>query len=110
MQNVYDLAHELARSLKETDQYKDYAAAKQRIDSKPDLAKMIEDFQQKSVEIQTKQMMGEEPDADAMAQFQQIYSIVVSDPLAAEYFQKQMVLSQIVSELYGILGEALNFE
>ena len=24
MQNVYDIAHELVRSLKETDQYKDY--------------------------------------------------------------------------------------
>ena len=110
MQNVYDIAHELARSLKETDQYKDYTAAKKKIDANPDLAKMIEDFQKKSMEIQAKQMTGEEPDADAMAQFQQIYSIVVSDPLAAEYFQKQMVLSQIVSELYGIIGEALNFE
>lgn len=110
MQNVYDIAHELARSLKETDQYKDYAAAKQKIDANPDLAKMIEDFQQKSMDIQTKQMMGEEPDADAIAQFQQMYSIVLSDPLAGEYMQKQLVLSQIVSELYGILGEALKFD
>lgn len=110
MQNVYDIAHELARSLKETDQFKDYAEAKKKIDANPDLAKMIEDFQKKSIEIQTKQMTGEELDADAMNQFQQMYSIVLSDPLAGEYLQKQMVLSQIVSELYGILGEALNFE
>lgn len=110
MQNVYDIAHELTRSLKETDQYKDYAAAKKKIDANPSLAKMIEDFQQKSMEIQTKQMMGEEADKDAMAQFQQAYSIVLSDPLAAEYMQKQLLLSQIVSEIYGIIGEALKFE
>ena len=110
MQNVYDIAHELSRSLKETDQYKDYAAAKKKIDDNPDLAKMIEDFQKNSMEIQTKQMMGEEPDADALAKFQQLYSIVLSDPLAGEYLQKQMLLSQIVSELYGIIGEALKFE
>ena len=109
MQNVYDIAHELARSLKETDQFKDYAEAKKKIDANPDLAKMIEDFQKKSIEIQTKQMTGEELDADAMNQFQQMYSIVLSDPLAAEYMQKQMSLSQIVSDLYGILGEALKF-
>ena len=85
MQNVYDIAHELARSLKETDQFKDYADAKKKIDANPDLAKMIEDFQKKSIEIQTKQMTGEELDADAMNQFQQMYSIVLSDPLAGEY-------------------------
>ncbi|MCQ2553679.1 MAG: YlbF family regulator [Clostridia bacterium] len=110
MQNVYDLAHELARSLKETDQYKDYAAAKKKIDANADLAKMIEDFQQKSMEIQSAQMMGQEPNPEAVAQFQQMYGIVLSDPLAAEYMQKQMSLSQIVTELYGILGEALKFE
>ena len=30
MQNVYDLAHELVRSLKETDQFKDYKDAEIR--------------------------------------------------------------------------------
>ena len=110
MQNVYDLAHELTRSLKETDQYKDYAAAKKKLDANPDLSKMIEDFQKKSLEIQTKQMTGETPDPQLMQQFQQMYSIVLSDPLSAEYMQKQMSLSQIVSELYGIIGEALKFE
>lgn len=110
MQNVYDLAHELARSLKETDQFKDYAESKKKIDANPDLAKMIEDFQQKSVEIQTKQMTGEEPAEDVMNAFQQAYQIILSDPSAADFLQKQMALSQIVTELYGILGEALKFE
>jgi len=110
MQNVYDIAHELARSLKETDQYKDYAAAKAKIDANPDLSKMIEDFQKQSLELQTKQMTGEEPDTALMEQFQKMYQIVLTDPLAAEYMQKQMSLSQIVSDLYGILGEALKFE
>ena len=34
MQNVYDLAHELVRSLKETDQFKDYVDAKKALDAK----------------------------------------------------------------------------
>lgn len=110
MQNVYDIAHELARSLKETDQFKDYEAAKKKIDANPDLAKMIEDFQQKSVEMQSKSMMGEEPDQEMLDNFQKMYQIVLSDPAAADYMQKQMALSQIVSDLYGILGEALKFE
>ena len=46
MNNVYDLAHDLARSLKETDQYKNYAAVKARVDAEPSLAKMVNDFQE----------------------------------------------------------------
>lgn len=110
MQNVYDVAHELARSLKETDQYKDYAAVKAKIDANEDLAKMIGDFQQKSLELQAGQLTGEEPDEEAMKQFQQMYAIVIGDPVCAEFMQKQMALSQIVSDLYEILGEALKFE
>ena len=44
MNNVYDLAHDLARSLKETDQYKNYVAAKAKVDAEPSLAKMVNDF------------------------------------------------------------------
>ncbi len=110
MRNVYDVAHELARSLKETDQYKDYVAAKAKVDANQDLSKMIEDFQQKSLDIQTRQFSGEEPDEELMAQFQQMYAIVMGDPVCAEFLQKQMSLSQIVSDLYGILGEALKIE
>jgi len=110
MQNVYDIAHELAASLKETDQYKDFAAAKKTIDANPQLNQMIGDFQKKSMEIQSKQMLGEIPSAEEMGSYQQMYSIIISDPVAAQYMQKQMVLSQIVTELYGIIGEALKFE
>lgn len=109
MQNVYDVAHELVRSLKETDQYKDFFAVKAKIDANPDLKKMMEDFQQKSMEIQTQQMIGQEPSAELIGQIQQMYGIVMSDPLAAEYMQKQMTLATIVNELYGIIGEGLKF-
>ena len=49
MQNVYDVARELVHSLKECDQYKNYKAAKAKIDANADLAKMINDFTEKGM-------------------------------------------------------------
>ncbi len=107
MQNVYDIAHDLARSLKETDQYKDFVSYKKQVDANEQLKKMIDDFQAKSMEIQAKMMAGEQ-DAELAGQLQSLYGIVMSDPLASSYLQSQMTLSQIVGDIYQIIGEALN--
>ncbi|MBR5640995.1 MAG: YlbF family regulator [Firmicutes bacterium] len=111
MNNVYDLAHELARSLKETDQYKNYASVKARVDAEPALAKMVNDFQEKNMEVQTQMMLngGKAPE-EMMQQVQQLYAVVAQDPLAAQYFAAEMSYTQVVSEIYGILGEAVRFE
>ena len=106
MTNVYDLAHELVRSLKETDQYKDYKAVKQRVNGNESLSKMLNDFQEQNVKLQTSMMMGEEPSDEMKQQFQRLYAVVMSDPLAAEYMQKEMQFTQVVSEIYGIISEA----
>lgn len=110
MVNVYDLAHELARSLKETDQYKNYAAARAKVDAQPEIAKMVNDFQDKNMEAQTRMMIDGKPDEEAMQKVQQLYAIVAQDPTAAGYFAAEMAYTQVVSEIYGILGEAVRLE
>ena len=108
MQNVYDVARELVHSLKECDQFKNYKAAKIKIDAKEDLTKMINDFTEKGLELQNAAMSGQAPDEDNLSKYQQLYGVVMSDPVAAEYLNAQMALSQIVSEIYQMIGEALN--
>ena len=110
MQNVYDIAHELARSLKETDQYKNFERSKARLNSNPDLKKMLSDFQEKSMTFQTYMMSGQEAPEDLQQQVQQLSGIVMSDPTAAEYLQNEYAVSQIVSDIYGIIGEVFKDE
>ena len=107
MQNVYDEARELVHSLKECDQYKNYKAAKAKIDANEDLAKMLNDFQEKGMQLQALTMTGQTPDDETIAAYQQLYGVVMSDPSAAEYLNAQMSISQIVSEIYQMIGEAL---
>ena len=107
MQNVYDVARELVHSLKECDQYKNFKAAKLKIDANDELTKMINDFTEKGMELQTLTMTGQMPDEETLGTYQKLYGVVMSDPLAAEYLNAQMTLSQIVSEIYQMIGEAL---
>ena len=105
MQNVYDLAHELVRSLKETDQYKNYQNMKEKVSGNESLTKMLKDFQDKNMQFQLGVMQTGEPDAELQKQVQDLYGIVMADPLAAQYMQAEYSFTQVVSEIYQILGE-----
>ena len=104
--NVYDCAHNLATAIKESEEFKQYDAARAKVDANPDISNMIKDFEQKSVELQMKQMQGEEVGPDQMAGIQQLYGIVLQDPLAAEYLQTSMRFSIMMKDVYEIIGEA----
>ncbi len=105
--NVYDQAHQLAAAIKESEEYKHFKAAEEQLKTKPDLEKMIKDFQEKSMEIQLKQMSGEQPDAEDMQKLQQLYGIVAMDPIAASYMESDMRFSIMMKDVYEILGEAM---
>lgn len=110
MNNVYDIAHELARALKESEQYKHYQDMKAKISENESLSEMINDFQEKNMAMQTQQMLNGTPTEDLVAQVQSLYQIVMADPLAAQYIQAEIAFTQVVSDIYGILGEVIRVE
>ena len=99
--NVYDQAHGLANAIKDSQEYKDYARLKAEIDKNTEVSNMLKDFETKQMEIQTKQMLGEE------VTIQDLYQIVMRDPSAAEYLQAQTRFSVMMSDVYKILGDAM---
>jgi len=105
--NVYDSAHQLARALKDSEEYKNYNRIKEEISGNEELKEMLDDFQQKQLEIQTQQLFGNEVEDDKMQHIQELYQIIGRNPKAAEYLQAEMVLSKIMADIYGILGEVI---
>lgn len=104
--NVYDQAHGLAKAIKASEEFKQYDRTKQLVAQNSELDKMLKDFQQKQFEIQAKQMMGEQLTPEMMASVQELYSIVLKDPLAAEHLQNEMRFSIMMKDVYQIIGEA----
>ncbi len=105
--NVYDQAHTLAKAIKECEEYKQYMNAKDMIAKNPDLEKMIQDFQAKQLELQAKQIAGEEADADAVAKMQELMGIMMQDPAAAQYVQCEMRFALMMQDVYQILNETI---
>jgi len=104
--NVYDAAHKLANAIKDSEEFKEYKKAEAEIQKNESLNNMIKDFQTKSMEIQLKQMAGEELDKESTEKIQQLYGIVMQDPNAASFLQSNMRFSLMMKDVYEILGEA----
>jgi len=106
--NVYDAAHNLAKAIKESEEYKQYNDIKEAVSGNDELAGMLNDFQGKQFEIQAKQMMGEEIGEEMMGQIQSLYGIMMQDPTAAQYLQSEIRFSLMMNDIYKILGEVIS--
>jgi len=105
--NVYDQAHGLAKAIRESEEFKQYDQLKKIVDQNESLSAMIKDFQAKQFEMQTKQMMGENMGSEMMQSVQELYQIIMKDPMAAQYMQAEMRFSLMMNDVYKILGEVM---
>ena len=103
--NVYDQAHQLAAAIRESDEFKQYDAAKKEIEANPELDAAIKDFMKKQFEFQTAQMLGQEADGDMFQQMPQLSAVLMQDPTAANYLQCQMRFTVMMADVYKIIGE-----
>ena len=107
--NVYDQAHQLAKAIKESEDCKQFNEVKEQVEANPDLDAAIKDFMKKQFEFQASQMMGQELDQEEFLKLQQLSAVLMQDPLTGRYFQNQMVFSQMMSDVYKIIGDAADF-
>lgn len=107
MANPYDKARELVIAIKESQEYKDYLAAKEKASENQELVVALNDYQEKQFDIQKKTMMGEEIGPDVMQQMQNLYEILTRDPLAAAYLQAQIRFAMMVNGVYETISEVV---
>jgi len=105
--NVYNEAHNLAAAIKNSEEFKNYHTLREKVDSSPELSAIVNDFQAKQLELQMQQMTSGEMSDDAMQQIQQLYAVMLKDPVTAEYMQAEMRFSLMMNDVYKILGDAM---
>ena len=105
--NVYDEAHNLAKAIKESNEFKEFEKVKKQVDADEQLSEMLKDLQSKQLEIQTATMTGQEPSQELVQQMQSLATMVGTKPLAAQYMQAEATLSVMMNDVFGILGEAI---
>ena len=105
--NVYDEAHGLARALKESNEFKEFDRIREEVDDDKETSDMLKELTELQVQLQTAQMVGQQPDKDVFARFQSLNTMAMTKPLAMQYMQAQYALATMMNDVFGIVGEAI---
>ena len=98
--NVYEEAHNLARAIKESNEFKEFDRLKKEVDQDPQLSAMLKDLQMKQIQLQTKQM----------GQIQSMVTMLTAKPQAAQYLQAEARFSIMMKDVSEILADAINIK
>ena len=105
--NVYDEAHSLAKAIKESNEFKEFDRIRKEVDADKETSDMLKELTELQVQLQTAQMVGQQPDKDVFARFQSLNTMAMTKPLAMQYMQAQFALATMMNDVFGIVGEAI---
>ena len=105
--NVYDEAHNLAKAIKESNEFKEFDRIRKEVDDDKETSDMLKELTELQVQLQTAQMVGQQPDKDVFARFQSLNTMAMTKPLAMQYMQAQFALATMMNDVFGIVGEAI---
>lgn len=105
MNNPYDRAHELARSLRASEVYQQLKSARAEVESNPKFVEMLDTFRQKQQEMQILLMKGEQPATEMTEQMQTLMTAIQGVPALTKYLQAEEQLGILLSDIQRILME-----
>lgn len=106
--NVYDLAHNLARGLKNSPEYKRYQESLAKIKGNKEREDILTDLRRKQMEIQTMQMMGKEVPKEKIQELEKASEVLNFHPVIRDYLEAEYHLGRVMADIQKIIGEAVD--
>ena len=108
--NVYDQAHDLARAIKESGEFREFDKMRKEVESDAEVTSMLGEFQKLQTELQVAQMTGQQPNQDVVSRVQSLGTMLATKPLAARYLQAQGAFTIMMNDVFQIIGEAVGLK
>jgi cell fate (sporulation/competence/biofilm development) regulator YlbF (YheA/YmcA/DUF963 family) len=107
--NVYDEAHDLARAIKESNEFIEFDKVRKEVEADKESSEMIAELQKLQMEFQASQMTGQ-PDDQMLGRIQSLSTMIATKPLAARYLQAQGAFSIMMNDVFTIIGESIGLK
>lgn len=106
--NVYDEAHNLARMLKISDEYRNLLDAKKQLDADAKNKEMLNDLRRLQWEVETDRALGKEVDAAKQQRLEQLFQLVSFNPALKDYMSAEYRFARMMGDVQKILSDALS--
>jgi len=105
---TYDKAHELARDLKLSEEYKEYQRARQDLEKSEAALSILKEYQRKRWEFEMDYLAGKEADGSKKQEFEKITELVNMHGPVKRFLEAEARIMVVMTDIQKILTEALN--
>ncbi|HEY3315744.1 MAG TPA: YlbF family regulator [Bacillota bacterium] len=105
--NVYDVAHQLAKAVAESDEYRAFLAEMKKLEANQTAADMFFDFRRRELELQAAQMMGQQPAEEKLSQLRRLAEIISMHPDIVAFTAAEYRFDQLMADIQRIQSEAV---
>lgn len=104
---VYDEVNNLAKAIKESQEYLEYKEIRNELFADPDMKNKVEEFEKIRYEEQLLAMQGEEQTEEKMEKLKALYQILVQNEKVKEFFDKEVRFNVMMADVNKTIGEAI---
>jgi|GEM_PF-2236919 len=108
MVNPYDSAHQLAKVLKESSEYKEFVESSNKVKAHSETLKQIHDFFQKQMTLEMKIMTGEAPEESEVKELEDLYKLIQLHPDGLKFLNDQSKFQRLMSDIMKIVNESVS--
>lgn len=105
----YDKAHELAREIRASDEFKRYKVAKEAIKEGSSSEAFIAEYRRLRLVAQADMVAGQS-DEETLEKLQRLGELLQMDRDASEYLMAEFALSRLVGDVYRIVANAAELD
>jgi cell fate (sporulation/competence/biofilm development) regulator YlbF (YheA/YmcA/DUF963 family) len=105
MVNPYDHAHQLARSIRASQQYLEVKEAKRKLEENPKFREMLDKFTEKRLQMQTLYLQGKQPSPEQSEEMEKLSTAIQGVPAITAYLQAEERLMILLQDLQRIIME-----
>lgn len=105
--NLHDAAYELEKAIRSSNEYASLRKIYDEVNADPSAKQMFENFRNLQLELQQKQMMGQEITQEEVEQAQKTVALVQQHEKIAQLMEAEQRMSMIIGELNQIIMKPL---
>lgn len=104
---VYDTVNQLAKEIRESEEYTEYKKMKEVIFNSPELKEKVDNFEKARYETQVETMKGQEPSREQIELMQKLYLELIQNDITKKYLDVELKFNTMLADINKILGEAV---
>lgn len=102
-ENIYDLANNLERAIRQLPEYQTVSEAKAQIDQDSEASALFKEYSDFQKQLQEVLQSGQVPDQEMQDKMQQLSQKIQAAPLLSDYFAKHQQLSVYLADIERIV-------